>query len=77
MTVTGHVKQLLALLSAGMVGFTLGVLTTVGMVDVAPFSDLPEWIGRASFLGWVAILGATLAVAGWIYIDYRYVMPYE
>lgn len=77
MTVSGKVKQLLALLSAAMAGFTLGVLKSVGMVEVAPFAELPAWVGRASFLGWVAVAGAALAALGWIYIDYRYVMPHE
>lgn len=73
MSIARRMQTLLALLAAVMGGFAIGIATAIGLVDMGALVAVPEWVPRAERLGWVAIIGTSMAAGGWVYLDYRYV----
>jgi hypothetical protein len=74
-TLYGYIKQLIALVAAGCIGFWIGANYTASLAYEAAIgvvaTEAPTWVGTVQSTLWLSIGAAGLAVVGWIALDWR------
>jgi len=74
-TVYQYIKQAVALVAAGCIGFWVGGNYAAAKVYNSTLAlvprEAPAWVGQVQGTLWLSIGAAGLAVVGWIALDYR------
>ena len=66
-----YVKQAIALLASGSLGFWLGGRYVGGLALTSYLGDPPQWLLTAKETMTLALVVCLLCVTGWIVLDYR------